>query len=448
MKREFTRPDISPSVLKELLGKREILINPDWEEIESSLKRVQRACRKNRLTADVAKNIWTISRQVGGKSPSIGAVECPYAYGYEMETTLFQVVAIAPELTGVIIGREPTQPGTRTAIPVTAGSPSPSKWAEQVLTAFWTHLSDQEIEEVNQRAIVWTMTSIQKLTRSRGRRARRRQLQLLGLFRGVKPEFVSEFSNEICKTVELLNQHGLTRIRWKEFQFLLPSFSGRYKKDLLGFIRDGYITTEGLKSYVDDHERYALNLGSWNGQQRIFADPQLVLRITASRLYDSICWKGPRHMKLISTLRSLATSFFHPATADTVGWIRVHVDDENWISFIDEVQSDVMEHLYSIVRKDDSNADVASELLKEIRDWHFHAFSTVQHWSRSIGYTVAIHSRRSASKAARGKTRSERKWQTYYQSLIKVNRLVETVVPGYPGPIFLDTNTSDILKPS
>lgn len=444
MKREYTRPGISSSFLKELLCKREILINPDWDEIESSLERVQRSCRKNRLKSDDAKKIWKQPRRVGGESPSIGAIQCPRSYGYEMETTLFQVVEIAPDLTGVIIGREPTYPGKRTVIPISSESVAPSKWVQQVVTAFWTHLSDQEIEEIHQKAIVWVMTSIEdalnELALTNARRARRRELQLRRLFRGVKPEFVSEFSNELRKVVALLNRDNLDRISWKGFQTLRPSLSKRYQKDLLGFIRNGYISTQELQSYVDDHRRYDLSLDSWSGPQRIFKNPQIVFRITASKLYDAIGRKGSSYVNLISTIRSNSETTYHPTTANTVGWIRVHVDDENRISFIDEVQSDVMEYLYAIVQSKDSNADVANELLKEIRDWHFHAFATVQHWSRSIGYTAAIHSKQSAFSGSRKMTPSERKWQIYYQSLIKGKHLVETTVPGYPGPIFLDTH--------
>lgn len=445
MKREFTRPEISSSFLKELLGKREILINPDWEEIESALKRVQRACRKNLLKADDAKGIWKKSRRVGGKSPSIGVIECPKSYGYEMETTLFQVVEIALDLTGVIIGRESTYPGTRTAIPITSGSGYPAKWLQQVVTAFWTHLTDQEIEEAHQQAIVWVM---KKSAAASARRAWRRELQLQRLFRGVKPEFVSEFSNELCTTVALLNRDGLERISWKEFQVLRPSLSKRYQKNLLGFIRKGYVYTKELQSYVDDHQRYALSLDSWTGPQRIFNDPQILFRITASRLYEAIGCRGPIYRNLVSAFRILSEHSFHPTTADTVGWIRVHIDDENRICFIDEVQSDVMEDLYASIQREGRNVDVARGFYREIKDWHLHAFATVQHWSRSIGYTVAIHSKQSAFSGERGMTPSERKWQTYYQSLIKGKQLVETVVPGYPGPIFLDPHASRVFNPS
>ena len=444
MKREYTRPGLSSYFLKELLCKREILINPDWKEIESSLERVQRACRKNRLKPDDVKKTWKQFRRGGARSPSIGAIKCPNSYGYEMETTLFQVVEIAPDLTGVIIGREPTYPGTSTVIPISSGSNAPGKWQQQVVTAFWTHLNDQDIEEIHQKALVWLMTSTENALNELGstnpRRARRRELQLQRLFRGVKPEFVSEFSNELRNTVALLNRDNLERISWKEFQIARPSLSKRYQKDLLGFIRNGYISTEELQSYVDDHQRYGLSLDSWCGPQKTFRNSQIVFRITASRLYEAIGRKGTSYMKLISTIKSDSESSYHPTTTNTVGWIRVHVDDENKISFIDEVQSDVMEYLYEIVQSKDSNADIASEILKEIKDWHLHAFATVQHWSRSIGYTTAIHSKQSAFSGSRNMTPSDRKWQTYYQSLIKGKQLVETAVHGYPGPIFLDTN--------
>lgn len=50
MARDFVRPEISPAFQRELLGKRQLLINPDWPRIRKALTAVQKSCRNNKLS--------------------------------------------------------------------------------------------------------------------------------------------------------------------------------------------------------------------------------------------------------------------------------------------------------------------------------------------------------------------------------------------------------------
>ena len=104
----------------------------------------------------------------------------------------------------------------------------------------------------------------------------------------------------------------------------------------------------------------------------------------------------------------------------------------NHLIFIDEAQSDVMEWFWTEARARQCQAEIA----RALQDWLFHGYATVQHWSHSIGYRLAMHSKASATrKAPQGMTTSERKWNVYYQSLINRHGLVERQVKGYPAPI-------------
>ena len=132
-------------------------------------------------------------------------------------------------------------------------------------------------------------------------------------------------------------------------------------------------------------------------------------------------------------IRQRGQSSPHPVTPETVGWLRVHVDDLHRLVFVDEVQSDVIEDLLEL--GSGSNAE-ARKLAREWADWHVDGFSSVRHWAASIGYQVGLHSTDSA-KAIPGKTRSTRKWSLYYGTLIKRFELRLQPLDGYPGPIFV-----------
>ncbi len=442
MARNFVRPEISRPFLKELLGKRQILINPDWADIRQALALVQKGCRTNKLAEPVVRQAWSEFQGSRQESARAGGFRCPLNYGYEMEGTLFQAVHITPTLTGVLVGRERAYPGDTCAFPVTASSETPVAWRNQLITAFWTHLTDAEIEALYRDTVIRLLTAEEAFnqpggTHERGYWARRqklRALQLQQLFQGTEPGFVSEFSMALRTIATTLEALQISSVPWSQFKRQWPGFASRYQRDLLGLMQNARITLAGIRGYIDQNTTFGLSLDVWNGAQRLFSQPQIVFRLTAPAVFDALSRRNIRHQQLISRLMGMSENSLHPSTRHTVGWLRVHVDEMNQLIFIDEVQSDVMEWLWAEARARQCKA--AAEIARALQDWLFHGYATVQHWSHSIGYRLAMHSKASAArKAPQGMTTSERKWNVYYQSLINRHGLVERQVKGYPAPI-------------
>ena len=133
---------------------------------------------------------------------------------------------------------------------------------------------------------------------------------------------------------------------------------------------------------------------------------------------------------------------WHPGQSNCVGWIRVHIDDENKLCFVDEVQSDTVEELSAYLR--DNLSDLSSAQIRSIKDylqavkqWHVHGMSCLMQWVSEIGYDLGMHSRESAKASKHGMTPSDRKWNTYYGAFIKRYSMQSTVVDGYPAPIWV-----------
>jgi len=441
MTRNFTRPGISDFELKELQGKRQILINPDWDDIEKSLNLVQKRTRKSQIEISDAKEAWNLFHDEGIEPTPLGIAHCPSSYGYDKEGTLLQIVDIAPELVGVVIGHEKTPPGMNTIIPVNAQRNNPRQWANEVITTFWTHLTDEEIQSIHEKAFLWAMEPGSLAQWNEQRRIqikRRRRLQLQQLIKGTKPKYISEFSLAIQNISRDLKSARIEQISWREFQTKWMSIARRYQREFLGMIVKGHINRNSLENYVENQQRYALSLDFWSGQQKIFPVKQVVFRIESSKIIERIKMKGPNYKYLLG-LVEMNELGPHPTTAKTIGWLRVHIDDNRKLCFIDEVQSDLMEDLYKLKSSESEEGNFAKEILKEIDDWHLHGFATVQHWSHSIGYKTGMHSLQSAlNREQKGMTPSDRKWQMYYQTLIKHFKLVEILYKEYRGNIFIE----------
>lgn len=202
---------------------------------------------------------------------------------------------------------------------------------------------------------------------------------------------------------------------------------------------------DDLLKYVQESldSRFQLSLDFWKGPQRTFKVCQILFRFGAQNIWDLLSKKSQLHNQIISELQEMSVNSSHPTTRYTIGWFRVHVDDLNRLCFIDEVQSDVMESLYEEKFHDEKKGKVSLEILKEIDDWMIHGFATIQRWSHSIGYRTAIHSKESAHNFQReDMTPSDRKWNTYYQSLIKHYKLEIEQFEIYPDRIFVEKKYS------
>lgn len=173
---------------------------------------------------------------------------------------------------------------------------------------------------------------------------------------------------------------------------------------------------------------------TWSDEQMVFGGTQIVFQV-CSRLLSTA--EGAGHnstFQLRRSLREAAEWSMHPVTAETVGWLRVHVDDLQRLVFVDEVQSDVVEHLLARA----AEGDVAAQMLaRELTDWQVNGFASVRHWAAAIGYRVAMLSEESVAAIA-AKTKSARKWNVYYGALIKRLGLARHACAEYPGAIFID----------
>ncbi len=430
MARRFTRPEISAIDLKLFQAGRCVMINPTKKDVALALKRTEKRCRKNKLPFQEAERAWESVMEDGELFAGAGQWSCPTRFTYGIQGTVLQVIRISDELTGLCCDRQEVVAGQSSQYQIPCFSKAskrkkPKKWLNSILQSFWTHLSDEEIEGLEREVTLLVMTGV---VNRRVKAIRLRRKNIRALFRGQTPTFVSEFRESCRRAAEEMRQKAMDAVSWKEFKQWQPSLASRYQPELLTIVEDNRIGAEQIESVQIDTP-YSLSFSVWEGIQRIFNEPQLVLRIRNADIHKRFQEQGGEYKEVSDKLKLVAAGPWHPGTAYTVGWIRIHVDDDNGLCFVDEVQSDAMEKAREIDLK------AAKEFLQECKNWHIHGFATVYHWARDIGYRVAIHSRETANKKL-GMTPSNRKWNTYYQTIIKRFGLQPVVVKGYPGKIW------------
>lgn len=424
---------------RELLGEgREVLINPDFAQITKALSRVQARARTNLLTPEEAGAVFRRVAQEGESSAHAGVKDCPRGFKFGLTSTVIQVARLTDSMIGCAIGRQQVLPGEMGTAPVVADPfERPRQWLKEIVTTFWTRLDDRQIAAIQQKAVAAAMELAARRDRGRThahgaeRAGVKRKLQLEALFRSTLPIYVSEFSSALAGIAKELRVSKQDSIVWRDFQKRWPSVAARYKRDLLGVFRQGVARTHELAAFRVGSPKYTLSFTTWSGAQTVFSTTQIVFQICSAQLSTA---EGARHRStytLRKALRELAERSLHPVTPETVGWLRVHVDDLHRLAFVDEVQSDVMEYL--LERSSDGDG-AAQTLSKELADWQVNGFTTIRQWASAIGYRVAMHSEESAARIE-SKTRSARKWNLYYGALIKRFGLVPEAVEGYPGPI-------------
>lgn len=131
-----------------------------------------------------------------------------------------------------------TPPGMDTILPISVSiEDKPRKWINEIVTAFWTHLTDDEIEKVYQRGLLQTMANEGREVANSEHQIKRRELQMQSLCRGNRPEFISELKNALLEIVSQMTDKDLVKIAWRDFQKKWPSLSKRYHREFLGLIR-------------------------------------------------------------------------------------------------------------------------------------------------------------------------------------------------------------------
>ena len=439
MSRRTPREGLDKQDLRQFAGGHEILINPTEEDICKALAGVQRRCRKYLLSSEEALEVYRQVALDGASAAHAGLRDCPARFDFGISMTVVQAARLAQDLVGCSIGRILVLPGQAATPPIWADPvEDPGLWFNQVVTSFWTHLTDIQITSLRQYAVTNAMELAARIQWSQGsedgarRAGARRRLQLQALFKRTEPVYMPELSLALRRIAQTLEENGQESVDWRTFQRQWPSIAARYKRDLLGVFRGGHAQTSNLAVASGDTSRYFLNFTTWSGAQRVVRATQIVFQICSRGLLAGVLSGSAAKDALCQDLRRLGQNSFHPVTPETVGWLRVHVDDANRLCFVDEVQSDVMEYLLSLGGEDAEG----TELVREFADWQTHGFSTVQHWAQCIGYRVAVHSQESAG-FIEGKTASDRKWNVYYRALIKRFGLIEAQIGGYPAAIFV-----------
>lgn len=148
MARGYIRPEVPESLYQEMLGGRRILINPTLEELSDTLGLIQHRTRSRRLEPQGVQDAW---QQFTEKAlPEIGlaaAMEAPAHYRWPLRASVFQAVRLTDALNGAVFNRVAIPAGTRLNWPVPPDAAG-TKRSHAIITAFWLHLSDQEIAQV------------------------------------------------------------------------------------------------------------------------------------------------------------------------------------------------------------------------------------------------------------------------------------------------------------
>jgi hypothetical protein len=418
----------------------EIFLNPDEVLIAKTLAKVQGRSRKNRLTTDEAQAVLLRVTLEGASSAHAGFKDCPRNFKYGVTSTVMQVARLTDSIIGCVIGRQLVLPGEKGRPLVTADPfDKPREWLKQIVSTFWTCLDDRQIADIQQKAVSMAMelaaTQDWRSAHVCGakRAGVRRKLQLDALFRSVRPVYMPELKAALGKIDGELSDSREDKITWRAFQTRWPSIAVRYKRDLLELFKQGAARRQDLAEFHVGSPKYSLSFATWSGEQMVFPSTQIVFQVCSSQL--SIA-EGAGHRSTFKLRRALfeAAEFSpHPVTPETVGWFRVHLDDLHRLAFVDEVQSDVMEHLLACAAQGDTAAQL---LAKDLADWQVNGFTSIRHWATAIGYRIAMHSEESATAIA-DKSKSARKWNIYYGALIKRFGLTLQARNGYSASILI-----------
>ncbi len=438
MARNYTRPEINASDLELLQAGKCVMINPSQSDVALALKKAEKGCRKNKLPLQDAQNAWKTVNDQLALSAGAGQWSCPARFQYGLQGTVFQVVRLSDNLVGLYCDRQDVRPGQSSSYPVPisdeqAKQDNPARWLNSVLLLFWMHLSDDEIDQIEQDFVyrIMTNTAISgvKKAHSKAKEKEMRRSILDALFRGVSPAFVSEYQESCLRVAREMRVKADVYIPWNQFKKKQPSLVARYQPELILLVENNKLNVKQLES-VQSKTFYKISFSLWTGMQRLFDQPQIALSIRNHVIHREFNERGNEYQEVTKELKKVAGRTCHPGTATTIGWLRIHVDDENKLCFVDEVQSDTLETAREI------GNDAAKYFIKQCSDWHLHGFATIYQWARDIGYRVAIHSRESGMEKP-GMTLSDRKWNTYYRPIIKRFALKKESVEIYPAKIWV-----------
>lgn len=463
MARDYLREEVRnhPELLAELVPpKVELLINPSLSELLAAVKRVEKGSRKRCLHPDAVRELYEQPRSTESLVACIDSVKSvPRRYPYDFSHTQAASCWLGANVKGFAVRRTVTPPERRIEPIVYNEDPSyrtfnPRRWFDSVNMMFWTRLTDAELLGLQSELIIQLMA---EETRKEAERAKRREERrnadevdakiMTMLMRRhfaplttlAEPEFVSHFQDACSRISAELADENLDVVPWREIKRRWPSVATRYEPQFIPLIESGKIRRHVLNEA--SHETpFTLSLQRWQGSQRIFNARQIVFCIDARARIQAYM---DRHKRAAAIVRQVFMKrvCLHPAYNGTVGWLRIHMDNDRQILFVDEVQSDALEKVRQ--QKDHPQYKHLVALSKELMAWNLHGFASVRQWATALGYRTAIHSRETLISKC-GATQSNRKWNTYYESIIKAFRLVEEEVESYPGTIMIEPAKNNI----
>lgn len=404
---------------------REVMLNPNRAQLRAALARVQEGVMDNVLNVSEVLDINAAVKTdemldvcVWHGGDAIGKDD-----GFT--TTVCEVVWLFDNATGCVIERRYIRFRDLFSMPtVVCRKENPLEWHQQVLFWFRGVLNDTQIDffvqqqsrleqEIVGDKIAGRAEKI--LERNALRRERQRIFDQLG-----GCNYVPELRNAVDRIADELQRAQSHRISWREFQARWPSVATRYRNELVRSFAHGQASITDLRASFpgENPANFRLDCGIWMGAMRTFDVPQLLVRVCSPLVeHPTLGAAGYRSVQFSG----------HPKAPQMVGWLRVHIDASARLVFVDEVQSDFLERL----RRIDGEFDGT---MKPLEDWHVHGFSSLRSWATSIGYRMAMHSEISAGDTWHF-TKSRRKWNTYYGTLIKRFGLKTEAVPGFPHPI-------------
>lgn len=448
MGKYFIREELTAQDLKEFQLAKCIVINPKRDDIVKLLAQVQKRCRKNIISPSWAQRIYDEFMITGEASLYIGDFSCHAYFHHPEQGTIFQLIRLADGVIGLICDRQEVLPGCSAEPPIDVpfegifSGDDPLRTFNEIMSYFWPFLSDEHMDAIYQQCTSHVLGRLLH-TRNEDEEADKagheviKKLACLG-----KPKFTSEFAHSCQNIASNIINSGSDAVSWKQIKQQYPGITNRYKPYFVGMVRQGKVSLAELEA-----AKYTTNFDCritiWEGESRIFNVPQLVLQIRNIPLYKQLQQAGGFKRQLTEHLKTCAKNSEHPCTEHTIGWLRVHLDIENRLCFVDEVQSDALE-MANELKREPNYKDAVSILNQNCDRWHMHAFATISHWAESMGFKAAIHSRESAAELMY-MTRSERKWRVYYESIIKQFGLRQTKVSGYSKYIYV-AQTSTISK--
>ena len=150
MARDYIRPEISERLYQELAGGRQLLINPRKADLLLALDAVQHSARKRLLTEPTVLRGWR-RFQSGERDPLALATQtrAPAHYQWPVECTILQAVTLTPRLTGALLERAAIQPGESLEWPIPLEAEAGRARRNAMVTAFWMHLSDEDIRQLD-----------------------------------------------------------------------------------------------------------------------------------------------------------------------------------------------------------------------------------------------------------------------------------------------------------